>query len=182
MRRREAGVSFSATAASSQVVAEALGLAVPHSALAPSGQAVWLEGAVRAARAALHQEEVGLTGRDILTEASLHNAMVVHAAFGGSTNLLLHIPAIAHAAGLLRPTAQDWLEVNRATPRLVSVLPNGPEPITRRCASFWRAAYPKSCCTCATWDFWSWACSLQRVRRWATLLRRVGGLGAQTAF
>ena len=121
------GCQFLGTAASSQVVAEALGLAVPHSALAPSGQAVWLEGAVRAARAALHQEEVGLTGRDILTEASVRNAMVVHAAFGGSTNLLLHVPAIAHAAGLPRPTAQDWLEVNRATPRLVSVLPNGPE-------------------------------------------------------
>lgn len=120
------GCQFLGTAASSQVVAEALGLAVPHSALAPSGQAVWREGAVRAARAALYQEKVGLTSRDILTEASLHNAMVVHAAFGGSTNLLLHIPAVAHAALLPRPTAQDWLEVNRATPRLVSVLPNGP--------------------------------------------------------
>jgi len=50
----------------------------------------------------------------------------VHAAFGGSTNLLLHIPAIAHAAGLQRPTVKDWIEVNRRTPRLVSVLPNGP--------------------------------------------------------
>ena len=49
-----------------------------------------------------------------------------HAAFGGSTNLLLHIPAIAHAAGLRRPVVADWLEVNRRTPRLVSVLPNGP--------------------------------------------------------
>ena len=120
------GCQFLGTAASSQVVAEALGLAVPHSALAPSGQAVWRENAVRSARAALLQEEVGLTGRDVLTQASVRNAMVVHAAFGGSTNLLLHIPAIAHAAGLQRPTAQDWVEVNRATPRLVSVLPNGP--------------------------------------------------------
>ena len=120
------GCQFLGTAASAQVVAEALGLAVPHSALAPSGQAVWLEGAVRSARAALYQEEQGLTSRAILTEASLRNAMVVHAAFGGSTNLLLHIPAIAHAAGLPRPTAQDWTQVNRTTPRLVSVLPNGP--------------------------------------------------------
>ena len=47
-------------------------------------------------------------------------------AFGGSTNLLLHIPAIAHAAKLPRPTVEDWLRVNRATPRLVDVLPNGP--------------------------------------------------------
>jgi putative YjhG/YagF family dehydratase len=52
--------------------------------------------------------------------------MVVHAAFGGSTNLLLHIPAIAHAAGLRQPTVEDWIDVNRHTPRLVSVLPNGP--------------------------------------------------------
>ena len=52
--------------------------------------------------------------------------MVVHAAFGGSTNLLLHIPAIAFAAGLRRPTVEDWHEVNVKVPRLVSVLPNGP--------------------------------------------------------
>src|SRR5205814_21826 len=61
-----------------------------------------------------------------LTDASIRNAMVVHAAFGGSTNLLLHIPAVAHAAKLTRPTVKDWLEINRKTPRLVSVLPNGP--------------------------------------------------------
>jgi len=52
--------------------------------------------------------------------------MTVHAAFGGSTNLLLHIPAIAHAAGLKRPTVDDWIAINRRVPRLVSVLPNGP--------------------------------------------------------
>ena len=45
---------------------------------------------------------------DYLTQASLHNAMVVHAAFGGSTNLLLHLPAIAYPAGLKRPTVEDW--------------------------------------------------------------------------
>src|ERR1035441_4068279 len=63
---------------------------------------------------------------DVLTPASLKNAMVVHAAFGGSTNLLLHIPAIAFAAKLARPTASDWADVNRQTPRLVDALPNGP--------------------------------------------------------
>jgi putative YjhG/YagF family dehydratase len=56
----------------------------------------------------------------------VRNAMAVHAAFGGSTNLLLHIPAIAHAAGLKRPTVDDWIAINRRVPRLVSVLPNGP--------------------------------------------------------
>src|SRR5690606_4336561 len=52
--------------------------------------------------------------------------MAVHAAVGGSTNLYLHLPAIAHAAGLRRPTADDWMAVNRSVPRLVDALPNGP--------------------------------------------------------
>jgi putative YjhG/YagF family dehydratase len=64
--------------------------------------------------------------RHVSTEASIRNAMVVHAAFGGSTNLLLHIPAIAHAAGLPRPSVAEWIDVNRRVPRLVDVLPNGP--------------------------------------------------------
>jgi putative YjhG/YagF family dehydratase len=122
------GCQFLGTAATAQVVGEALGLSLPHSALAPSGQPVWLDLGRRSA-AALHRlRERGLTTADILTRESIRNAMVVHAAFGGSTNLLLHIPAIAHAAGLPRPTVEDWIAVNRSTPRLVSVLPNGPVP------------------------------------------------------
>ena len=62
----------------------------------------------------------------MVTDAALRNAMVVHAAFGGSTNLILHLPAIAHAAGLRRPSAAEWAEVNRLVPRLVDALPNGP--------------------------------------------------------
>lgn len=120
------GCQFLGTAATSQVVGEALGLSVPHSALAPSGEAVWLELARESARALVAMEAAGTRSRDILTDAAIRNAMVVHAAFGGSTNLLLHIPAIAHAAGLRRPVVADWTAVNRATPRLVSVLPNGP--------------------------------------------------------
>ncbi len=120
------GCQFLGTAATSQVVGEALGLAPLHSALAPSGEPVWLEIAERAARLVVAMEKNGVRGRDILTDASIRNAMVVHAAFGGSTNLLLHIPAIAHAAGLRRPTVEDWREVNSRVPRLVSVLPNGP--------------------------------------------------------
>jgi putative YjhG/YagF family dehydratase len=120
------GCQFLGTAASSQVVAEALGLSVTHSALAPSGQPIWLDMARRSARALIEMELKGTATKDILTEDSLHNAMVVHAAFGGSTNLLLHIPAIAHAARLPRPTVEDWTRVNRATPRLVDAMPNGP--------------------------------------------------------
>ena len=120
------GCQFLGTAATSQVVAEALGLALCHSALAPSGQPVWLELARRSARALRDMAAAGVGARDIVTEDALHNAMVVHAAFGGSTNLLLHVPAIAFAAGLRRPDVGDWARVNRAVPRLVSVLPNGP--------------------------------------------------------
>jgi xylonate dehydratase len=120
------GCQFLGTAATAQVVGEALGLSLPHTALAPPGQPVWLDGAVKSARALSHLEAKGITTRRILTDASIRNAMVVHAAFGGSTNLLLHIPAIAHAAGLKRPRVEDWLKVNQKTPRLVSVLPNGP--------------------------------------------------------
>ena len=120
------GCQFLGTAATSQVVGEALGLSLPHSALAPSGQAVWLDLAVRSARALEQLAKRGITLEQILTPGSIRNAMVVHAAFGGSTNLLLHIPAIAHAAGLARPTVQDWIEINRKVPRLVDALPNGP--------------------------------------------------------
>ena len=121
------GCQFLGTAATAQVVAEALGMALPHSALAPSGQPVWTELATRSARTLVALEDRKIASRDILTSASIRNAMVVHAAFGGSTNLLLHIPAIAHAAGLPRPQVKDWIAVNRSTPRLVDVLPNGPQ-------------------------------------------------------
>jgi putative YjhG/YagF family dehydratase len=120
------GCQFLGTAATAQVVSEALGLSLPHSALAPSGQAIWLDMATRSARALLRMETLGIRTRDILTPAAVRNAMVVHAAFGGSTNLLLHIPAVAHAAGLPRPTVEDWIDVNAKTPRLVDALPNGP--------------------------------------------------------
>src|SRR5580693_7766117 len=102
------GCQFLGTAATSQVVGEALGMALPHSALAPSGHPIWLDMARRSARAAVTLEARGLTMGGILTPASVRNAMVVHAAFGGSTNLILHLPAIAHAAGLARPTVEDW--------------------------------------------------------------------------
>lgn len=120
------GCQFLGTAATSQVVAEALGIALPHSALAPSGHAVWLDAARRSARALLSMHQSGLAMREILTSRAIENAMVVHAAFGGSTNLLLHVPAIAHAAGLPRPTVEDWQRINRMVPRIVDALPNGP--------------------------------------------------------
>jgi xylonate dehydratase len=120
------GCQFLGTAATSQVVGEALGLSLPHSALAPSGQPVWLDMARRAARALVSLEARGIMTRDVVTDAAVRNAMMAHAAVGGSTNLLLHLTAVAHAAGLRRPTVDDWTEINRRVPRLVDVLPNGP--------------------------------------------------------
>jgi putative YjhG/YagF family dehydratase len=72
----------------------------------------------------LHAMQLGV--RDVLTDGAVRNAMVLHAAFGGSTNLLLHLPAIAFSAGLKRPGRADWDQVNREVPRLVDALPNGP--------------------------------------------------------
>ena len=120
------GCQFLGTAATSQVVAEALGLALPHSALAPSGEPVWIELGRRSALALDRLRALRLPIERMLTSRAIENAMLVHAAFGGSTNLLLHIPAIAHAAGLRVPTVEDWIRVNRETPRLVDALPNGP--------------------------------------------------------
>jgi xylonate dehydratase len=121
------GCQFLGTAATSQVVAEALGMTLTHAALAPSGHPIWTDMARRSGRAVLNLEARGLRLRDILNDASVRNALVVHAAFGGSTNLILHLPAVAHAAGLRRPDAGDWVRVNRQVPRLVDALPNGPK-------------------------------------------------------
>lgn len=121
------GCQFLGTAGTSQVVVEALGLALPHSALSPSGQPVWEEIAKQSARAALEMEKKGITTKDIITDKAIENAMVLHAAFGGSTNLLLHLPAVAHAAGCKIPTVDDWEKINKCVPRLVNVLPNGPD-------------------------------------------------------
>jgi len=120
------GCQFLGTAATSQVVAEAFGLALPHTALSPSGQPIWLIAALQAARAVVALGQNKLATRDILTADALENALAVHAACGGSTNLLLHVPAIAFEAGLRRPTVEDWHRVNLRVPRLVDVLPNGP--------------------------------------------------------
>lgn len=120
------GCQFLGTAGTSQVVAEGLGLTLTHAALAPSGEEIWRELGRASARAVLALAARGITARDILTDKAIENAMVIHAAFGGSTNLLLHLPAIAHAAGCHMPDVCDWSRINKEVPRLVSVLPIGP--------------------------------------------------------
>ncbi len=120
------GCQFLGTAATAQVIGEALGLALPHAALAPSGAPIWLDMARRSASALLNQIEQKTTTTDVLTPAALANAMVVFAAFGGSTNVIMHLAAIAYHAGLKRPTPADWTHVHRQIPRMVDALPNGP--------------------------------------------------------
>jgi putative YjhG/YagF family dehydratase len=121
------GCQFLGTAATSQVIGEALGLTLPHSALAPSGADIWRDMARRSGAAVVTLEKRGITTKDILTEASFENALAVHAAFGGSTNLIMHLPAIAHQAGVRRPNVDDWRRVNARVPRIVDALPNGPK-------------------------------------------------------
>ncbi|MCJ8331308.1 MAG: dihydroxy-acid dehydratase, partial [Lentisphaeria bacterium] len=121
------GCQFLGTAASSQVVGEALGMALPHTALAPSGEPIWRENARNSAKALDHLIRNDIPLKKILTDDAVHNAMVVFAAFGASTNMLLHIPAFAFNAGLKRPTVEDWEAINKIVPRIVDVLPNGPQ-------------------------------------------------------
>ena len=166
------GCQFLGTAATSQVVAEALGLSLPHSragALRPADLA--RHGAPLGPRAAWRWRRAGSTTRDILTDAAVHNAMVVHAAFGGSTNLLLHLPAIAHAAGLRRPDGGrlDRDQPPRAAPgRRAAQRPRRPPDRARvpgrRRARGDAAPAPR------------WACS---TRRCLTVDRRAAGRGAR---
>ncbi|MFN7543057.1 MAG: YjhG/YagF family D-xylonate dehydratase [Acidobacteriota bacterium] len=120
------GCQFLGTAATAQVIGEALGMSLPHSALSPSGAPIWLDMARRSARALLAQLRLGMSTKTVLTQAALDNAMAVFAAFGGSTNLILHIGAVAFHAGLKRPTPADWTHIHRQIPRIVDALPNGP--------------------------------------------------------
>src|SRR5271170_4098853 len=76
------GCQFLGTAATSQVVGEALGLSLPHSALSPSGQPIWLDMAVRSSRALINLDQQGITLGKVLTSRAIRNAMTVHAAFG----------------------------------------------------------------------------------------------------
>ena len=138
------GCQFLGTAATAQVVAEALGLALPHSALAPSGQPVWLDMARALGAGAAGPARGAACGAQTSSPTPrIRNAMVVHAAFGGSTNLLLHIPAIAHAAGLRAADRRrlDARQPPRAAPRRACC--RTARSIIRRCACSWPAACPR---------------------------------------
>ena len=148
------GCQFLGTAATTQVVGEAMGLSLPHSALAPSGEAVWHDMAVRSARALMALEAAGIRSQELVTDQALHNAMVVHAAFGGSTNL------ISCTCRLLpmRPGGSDQrLRIGTgsiARCRAWWMCCPTARSSTLPCAPFWPVGCPRLCCTCAAWGCW----------------------------
>lgn len=125
---------FMGTASTMQVMAEALGLALPGSALIPSGLLSLRRAARRAGRFAVEMADQDLTPAKIVTYESFENAIMVHAAIAGSSNAVLHLPAVAHEFGIeLEPDIFD--QINRRIPWLLNVRPSGKFTADQ----FWRA-------------------------------------------
>ncbi len=116
----EGACQYMGTASTMQVMAEALGLAPPTSALSPANERYLLSTARSAGHLIMSMLSSGLKTCDILTEASMRNAVVVHQATGGSTNALLHLPAIAHAAGL-EFDVRTFDDLGQRTPYLINL-------------------------------------------------------------
>lgn len=115
---------FMGTASTMQCMSEALGLALPGSALAPSTMSEIRRMARSAGHHAMYLAKEGITSRKILTPAAFENAIKVHAAISGSTNALIHLPAIAHASGF-ELTADVFDRINNTVPYLTNVQPSG---------------------------------------------------------
>lgn len=126
--------TFLGTASTMQCMAEALGLALPGSALVPATMRDILAYARKAGRVIMSLAEKKLLPSDILTEAAFRNAIVVHSAIGGSTNATIHLPSIARELGItLAPELFD--EINHKIPHIGNIHPSG-EHLTE---SFWFA-------------------------------------------
>ena len=115
---------FMGTASTMQCMAEALGMALPGSALAPASLFEIRRLARRAGRQIMQLSQKGIRPSDILTKEAFENAIKVHAALSGSTNALLHLPAIAHELGI-EIDAELFDRINRQTPYIVNVQPSG---------------------------------------------------------
>jgi len=118
---------FMGTASTMQIVSEALGMALPTTALAPATGADISRFAVWAGRSVVSLVSKGIRARDIITEDALENAITIHAAVGGSTNAALHIPAIAKEAGISL-TAHAFDSINSKTPFLADIHETGKHP------------------------------------------------------
>jgi len=119
---------FMGSAATGQVLSEALGLALPGSALVPEPLTKLLRYARAAGKQVLRLLAEDLTPRRILTREAFENAIVVHAAIGGSTNALLHVPEIAREAGV-EVTIDDFDRIHRGVPVLADVKTTGRYPV-----------------------------------------------------
>lgn len=119
--------SFMGTAGTMQVMSEALGLALPGSALLPATCQELRDMAYRAGRQAAELARAGVTARDIVTKQSFENAIIVHAAISGSTNAILHLPAIAHEFGV-RLDADDFERIHKNARYILDVRPAGRWP------------------------------------------------------
>lgn len=119
--------AFMGTAATMQIMAEALGLALPGSAAMPAVMSELVEGAKRSANQLLKLIDKDIRPSQILTQQAFENAIMVHAAIAGSTNALLHLPAIAHEVGIeLLPELFD--KINRNIPFITNIRPSGLYP------------------------------------------------------
>jgi dihydroxy-acid dehydratase len=119
---------FMGSASTGQVLAEALGLALPGSALIPAPLTMLLRYARAAGKQILALVEKDLRPRDILTREAFENAVMVHAAVGGSTNALLHLPAVARELGIDLGVS-DFDRIHRRVPVLANVKTTGKYPV-----------------------------------------------------
>ena len=119
--------SFIGTASTMQIMAEALGLALPGSALLPAASPDLTAFARRAGRQAVALARRGLRPSDIVTMESFENAILVHAAISGSTNALLHLPALAHEFGI-EIDGDTFDRLHRGAPYLLDIRPAGRWP------------------------------------------------------
>lgn len=119
--------SFMGTASTMQIMAEAMGLMLPGSALMPATCRELQEAAYTAGQQAVKLAMMGLKSSDIVTMKSFENAIIVHAAISGSTNSLLHIPAIAHEFGI-ELDAEAFDRIHRGAHYLLDIRPAGKWP------------------------------------------------------
>jgi dihydroxy-acid dehydratase len=119
--------SFIGTASTMQIMAEALGLALPGSALLPATSPDLLDYARRAGRRVVELAREGERPSDIVTMDSFENAILVHAAISGSTNALLHLPAIAHELGI-EIDGETFDRLHRGAKYLLDIRPAGRWP------------------------------------------------------
>ena len=119
--------SFMGTASTMQVMGEALGLMLPGSALMPATCEDLREVAYKAGQRVMELAKKGLKPRDIVTQESFENAIMVHAAISGSTNSLIHMPAIAHEFGI-ELDAELFDRLHRGAHYLLDIRPAGKWP------------------------------------------------------